>query len=612
MASRIEDYALIGDCETAALVGRDGSIDWLCWPRFDAGAIFAGLLGDTENGRWIINPSAAVISVTRRYRRNTLILETDFATDDGAVTLVDFMPLRVQAARARDTSHLVRIVLGRRGTVAMTTEFILRFDYGSIIPWISRIDDRAIMAIAGPDMVVLRTSVPLMPDGYRHRGDFVIAAGDRVAFTLGYGPSYRPPPEAIDPFDALEATEQTWEHWSGLCRASGEHAEAVTRSLITLKALTYLPTGGIVAAPTTSLPELIGGSRNWDYRYCWLRDATFTLLSLLTSGYHEEAAAWRGWLRRAVAGDPAQVQIMYGIAGERRLDEVQIPWLAGYEGARPVRIGNAAASQLQLDIYGEVIDALYQASFDGLAGAYSDWDLQCAMIEHLETIWQEPDEGIWEVRGGRRHFTHSKVMAWVAFDRAIKSVERFGASGPVERWRDIRSRIHDDVCQHGFDAARGAFTQSYRSSALDASALLIPLVGFLPPSDARVISTVAAIESDLMEDGLVLRYRPEHSQDGLPGRDGAFLACSFWLVDNFVLLGRHDDARNLFERLLRLRNDVGLLAEEYDYHADRMVGNFPQAFSHVAVINTARNLANISGGEKPVERRSDQAAPQEH
>lgn len=605
MAAPIEDYALIGDCETAALVSREGSIDWLCWPRFDSGALFAALLGSPDNGRWIICPRAPDVRVRRRYRHNTLILETDFETDTGTVTLIDFMPPRFQSSRPWDTSHLVRIVLGRSGTVTMMTEFILRFDYGAIVPWISRLGATTLQAIAGPDMVVLRTRAPLRPDGYRHCADFTITAGDSLAFTLGYGPSHQVPPDAIDPFEALEMTHKTWEGWADDCHSSSDIAETTMRSLITLKALTHRPTGGIVAAPTTSLPELLGGSRNWDYRYCWLRDATFTLLALVTSGYHHEAAAWRSWLRRAVAGDPAQVQIMYGIMGERRLNEWQVPWLSGYEKSRPVRIGNAAANQLQLDIYGEVMDALYQASVHGVGDSPSDWDIQCALIEHLETVWQEPDNGLWEVRGRRRHFTHSKVMSWVAFDRAIKSVERFDVKGPVERWRNIRQQIHREVCSNGFDAKSGAFTQSYQSSALDASALLIPLVGFLPPSDPRVKSTVAAIEDTLMEGGLVLRYRPERSDDGLPGHEGAFLACSFWLVDNLVLLGRHQDARTLFERLLELRNDVGLFSEEYDYRSGRMVGNFPQAFSHVAHINTAHNLLDLSNSANPAERRAD-------
>jgi GH15 family glucan-1,4-alpha-glucosidase len=603
MTKRIEDYALIGDCETAALVSRNGSIDWLCWPRFDSGAVFANLLGTPDNGHWSISPVKPA-RVARRYRGHSLILETDFATDDGEVTLIDFMPLRFQQSQSNETSHLVRIVRGRRGTVSMATEITLRFEYGSVVPWVRRIGDDVLLAVAGPDLVVFQSSVPVEAQGMRHRGTFTVAAGADVVFSLGYGPSYGTLPPAVDPFIALKATQKTWEEWIGQCHEFGEHADAVKRSLVTLKALTYRPTGGIVAAPTTSLPETLGGGRNWDYRFCWLRDATFTLLALMTSGFHREAAAWRGWLRRAVAGDPAAVQIMYGLAGERRLIEWEVPWLAGYAGAHPVRIGNAAAGQLQLDIYGEVLDALYQASAAGLAQPSSDWDLQCAMVEHLEAIWPEPDEGIWEVRGGRRHFTHSKVMAWVAFDRAVKSIEKWSLPGPLERWRTVRDTIHDEICRKAYHPDVGAFVQFYGSSNLDASALLIPLVGFLPPSDARVQSTIAAIERDLMEEGLVLRYRPEHTEDGLKTREGAFLACSFWLVDNLVLLGRNDEARQLFERLLALRNDVGLLAEEYDSYKARQVGNFPQAFSHVALINSAYNLHKAATHKKPAEQRA--------
>jgi GH15 family glucan-1,4-alpha-glucosidase len=599
MAKRIEDYGLIGDCETAALVSRDGSIDWLCWPRFDSGAVFAALLGSNDNGHWSICPAAPAPHISRRYRGNTLILETEFETDEGGVTLVDFMPLR-----SGGPSHVFRIVFGRHGSVKMKTEFMLRFDYGSVVPWITRLDDDTLQAIAGPDMVIMCAQAPIVADGYRHHGEFTVAAGDCVVFSLRYGPSYLPPPPSIDPHEALQATEKAWEEWACACKQRGECSGDVLRSAITLKALTYRPTGGIVAAPTTSLPEALGGVRNWDYRYCWLRDATFTLLALVNAGFHQEASAWRAWLRRAVAGDPAQVQIMYGIAGERRLDEWLLPWLPGYEGSTPVRIGNAAAGQLQIDIYGEVMDALFQASAHGLGDIRGEWDLQCALIEHLATIWDQPDEGIWEVRGGRRHFTHSKVMAWVAFDRAIKSAGRFGLPGPVAEWRALRDEIHTQVCKRGFNAELGAFVQSYESDALDASALLIPLVGFLPPSDPRVKSTVEAIQRNLTEDGLVLRYRVDRSDDGVPGRDGAFLACSFWLVDDLVLLGRRDEARALFERLLSLRNDLGLLAEEYDPRSRRMVGNFPQAFSHIALINSANNLWER---DKPAERRSGHA-----
>jgi GH15 family glucan-1,4-alpha-glucosidase len=596
MVKWIEDYALIGDCESAALVSRDGSIDWLCWPRFDSGAVFAALLGGSENGHWSITVPDPAAHISRKYRGNTLILDTDIETNEGSVTITDFMPLRSEG-----TSHLVRLVRGRNGRVKVTTELVLRFDYGSIIPWVTRLNDGSRKAIAGPDMVVLRTSAPIEPEGFTHRGNFTVGTEECVVFVLSYGPSYRPLPETIDPLSALEATERAWEKWACQYPRSGSYSSAVLRSLVTLKALTYRPTGGIVAAPTTSLPETLGGARNWDYRYCWLRDATFILLALMSSGFYEEAADWITWLRRAVAGDPAQVQIMYGLAGERRLIEWEVPWLPGYEGSSPVRIGNAAANQLQLDIYGEVMDALFQSSARGLAPKQSAWDLQLKLIEHLETIWWQPDEGIWETRGGRQHFTHSKVMAWVAFDRAIKSVEQLGVNGPIERWRKVRAEIHSQVCERSYNAKTGAFMQSYGSSELDANALLIPLVGFLPPSDPRVKSTVEAIERHLMQDGLVWRYDTRPAYDGLRSSEGAFLACSFWLADNFVLLGRYDEAKELFEHLLALRNDVGLLAEEYDCLAKRMVGNFPQAFSHVALINTAHNLFKH---EKPAEQRA--------
>ncbi len=595
MATPIEDYALIGDCETAAVVGRNGSIDWLCWPRFDSGAVFGSLVGTPDNGYWTIAATDPKTRITRKYRGNTLILETQIETADGAVTLIDFMPLRSGGA-----SHLVRLVCGRRGKVEMRTEFAIRFDYGSIVPWVTR-RDNSLRAVAGPDMVVLHTSVTLKPQGRMHRGTFVVSGSETVAFVLGYGPSYLPAPEAVDPLEALAATEANWETWAKQCSPSGQYSNAVMRSLVTLKALTYRPTGGIVAAVTTSLPETPGGSRNWDYRFCWLRDATFTLLALMNSGFYREADSWRQWLRRAVAGDPAQVQIMYGLRGERRLDEWEVPWLAGYEGAKPVRIGNAAAAQLQLDIYGEVMDALFQGSRNGLPAEHAAWDLQATMIEHLETIWREPDEGIWEVRGGRRHFTHSKVMAWVAFDRAIKTIEQFGFKGPLQRWRRVRAQIHKQICEQGYNSQVGAFVQSYGSTELDASALLFPLVGFLPPSDPRVKSTVEAIERNLMVGGLVLRYDYKRTKDGLGSREGAFLACSFWLADNLILLGRYDDAKKLFERLLSLCNDVGLLAEEYDTATGRMAGNFPQAFSHVSLVNTAHNLEKH---DKPAEQRS--------
>lgn len=601
MSRPIEDYALIGDCETAALVATNGSIDWLCWPRFDSGAVFAALLGSPDNGHWSIAPRGTPVAVNRRYRGNTLILETHFETAEGAVVLVDFMPLRKSATMA---SHVVRMVTGVRGRVAMRMELVLRFDYGSIVPWVTRIDPSTLKAIAGPDMAILSASIPLTAHGFSHVGEFTIRAGDVKTFTLGYGGSFKDPPEIIDISRALQETEDRWNAWSDPCRPVGRHARTVLRSLVTLKALTYRPTGGIVAAPTTSLPERLGGRRNWDYRYCWLRDATFTLLALMNAGFTAEADAWRAWLRHAVAGRPSQVQIMYGLAGERRLDEWEVPWLSGYGGSSPVRIGNAAATQRQLDIFGEVMDALYQGASGVLGVKRADWDLQRRLVEHLETIWAEPDEGLWEVRGGRRQFTHSKVMAWVALDRAVKSVERFGLAAPVERWRSLRDAIHRQVCEEGFNRRREAFVQSYGSSELDGSALLLPLVGFLPPTDPRIVSTVAAIKQDLMVDGLVRRYLPHRTNDGLPGGEGAFIACSFWLADNLALLGRREEANELFERLLQLTNDVGLLAEEYDPVARRMLGNYPQAFSHVAVINTAHNLGEPT---KPAEQRSGHA-----
>ncbi len=595
MASKIEEYALLGDSETCALVGRDGSVDWLCWPRFDGGACFAALLGTAENGRWLIAPRVRATRVKRRYRDHTLILETEFENSEGAVRLVEFMPRRGKA------SHLVRLVVGTRGTVKMRTELIIRFDYGSLVPWVTRCEDQALCAVCGPDMVVLRTPTPLRGEQRTTIGDFTVSAGETVPFVLSYGPSHLQPPGPIDPQAALADTETFWRSWSSQFAGAGEWTEPVIRSLITLKALTYRPTGGIVAAGTSSLPEELGGSRNWDYRFCWLRDATFTLIALMNCGYYEEAKAWRAWLLRSLAGDPAQVQIMYGLAGERRLTEWELPWLSGYEGAKPVRIGNAAAQQMQLDVCGEVMDALHHGRAGKLAANEAGWELQHELLSHLEMIWTKPDEGIWEVRGGPQCFTYSKMMAWVAFDRAIKGVEQFGLKGPADRWRAIRRQIHEEVCREAFDPKIGAFTQSYGSKALDAAVLLIPLVGFLPPTDPRVRSTVEMIQRHLMADGLVRRYDPVASKDGLPGSEGVFLACSFWLVDNLVLLGRNDEARQLFEKLLSLRNDVGLLSEEYDVKSKRLVGNFPQAFSHIALINSAHNL---SLEKKPAYQRS--------
>jgi GH15 family glucan-1,4-alpha-glucosidase len=597
MASKIEDYALVGDCETAALIGRDGSIDWLCWPRFDSGACFAALLGTANNGRWLIGAADGNARITRRYRDRTLILETDIQTADGTATVIDFMPPRGKA------SDVVRLVVGKRGTVTIRTELIIRFDYGSLVPWVTRIEEGSLRAIAGPDMVVLRTPAKLRGEDRKHVGEFTVSAGQTIPFVLTYRPSHLPPPKPLDPLKALAGTERFWRDWSSRAEAAGEWSEPVNRSLITLKALTYRPTGGIVAAATTSLPEQLGGSRNWDYRYCWLRDATFTLLALMNSGYYEEAKVWRAWLLRAVAGDAAQVQIMYGLTGEHRLNEWEAPWLCGFEDAQPVRIGNAAAGQVQLDVYGEVMDALYQGRSGKMEVDEAAWMVQQELLKHLETIWDRPDNGIWEVRGGPQQFTYSKVMAWVAFDRAIKSVERSGVDGPADRWRALRKTIHDEVCAQAFNSEIGAFVQSYGSKQLDASVLLIPLVGFLPPSDPRVRGTVQAVERRLMVDGFVRRYDTNVTRDGLTGNEGAFLACSFWLADNLILLGRREDARRLFERLLSLRNDVGLLSEEYDPHAKRLVGNFPQAFSHITLINTAHNLTRA---EKPAEQRSAQ------
>ncbi len=600
MASRIEDYALIGDCETAALVGRDGSIDWLCWPRFDSGACFAALLGTPANGRWIIAPRDSNVRVTRRYQDNTLILETEFQNEEGAATIIDFMPPRGKS------SDVIRLVVGQRGRMTMWTEFIVRFDYGSIVPWLTRQEDGALRLIAGPDMVVLRTPISLKNHDLKTAGEFTVFAGQTIPFVLTYGLSYRAFPAPVDPKKALSVTTNYWRKWCGHFEGTGEWSDAVIRSLITLKALTYHPSGGIVAAATTSLPEQLGGERNWDYRFCWLRDATFTLLSFMAAGYYEEAGAWRAWLLRAVAGTPSQVQIMYGLTGERRLTEWAAGWLPGYENSKPVRIGNAAEAQVQLDIFGEVMDALYQAQKGKLPANPADWKLQIELMKHVEKIWNGKDDGIWEVRGGPRHFVYSKVMAWLAFDRAVKSAEEFGLDGPVDRWRDIRQQIHDEVCRKGFNSTVGAFVQCYDSTNLDASILLMPLVGFLPPNDPRVISTVEAIERQLVRDDLVLRYDPAACADGLTGNEGAFLACSFWLADNLILMGRREDARRLFEKLLSVRNDVGLLSEEYDLQNKRLVGNFPQAFSHIALINTAINL---SKPEKSVEHRSGRLTP---
>lgn len=590
--NRIEDYALIGDCETAALVSRDGSIDWLCWPRFDSAACYAALLGDRSNGHWQIRPRGS-FRVERSYRRDTLILETEFHTSSGHVSLIDFMPIRGEA------SDIVRMLVGRSGTVVVQSEHLQRFDYGAVIPWVSQAPDGTLTAVAGPSKTVLRSNLPCALS-IEPNSSFSVDAGQTVTFVLSYAASHLPNPDAIDAQQALAETETFWHDWIAQCTYRGAWPEAVRRSLITLKALTYAPTGGLVAAVTTSLPERIGGERNWDYRYCWLRDATLTLLALLDCGFREEAAAWRDWLLRAVAGSPEKLQIMYGVAGERRLVEDTLDWLPGYERSAPVRIGNAAANQLQLDVYGEVMDALHQARCSGLVPSLEGWQLQRALVGHLSRVWEQPDEGLWEVRGPRQHFTHSKVMAWVALDRTVRAAEQLGLEGPLDEWKTLRARIHRQVCELAFDKELGSFTQAYGSKALDASLLLIPLVGFLPATDERMVGTVRAIEGSLLVDGLVRRYDTNATVDGLPPGEGAFLACSFWLADNYLLQGRRNDATRMFEALLALRNDVGLLAEEYDPSTQRQLGNFPQAFSHLSLIGTALNLAR---GVKPMEQR---------
>ena len=590
--ARIEDYAIIGDTGTVALVALDGSIDWLCLPRFDSPACFAALLGDTSHGQFRIAP-AVDAAVSRRYREDTLVLETEYESAEGVVRVVDCMP------PGTDTHDLVRIVEGVRGAVAMKMHLTLRFDYGSVVPWVRRVDD-VLTAIAGPDAVSLYTSAPIRGEGLSTVAEFTVSAGERVNFVLNWHPSHLPAPPPIDAVAEVAAAEAWWRKWASQCTYAGPHRDAVMRSLVTLKALTYAPTGGIVAAPTTSLPEHIGGVRNWDYRYCWLRDATFTLYALMSNGFVDEARAWRDWLLRAVAGDPSQLQIMYGASGERRLTERELPWLPGYEGSSPVRIGNAASNQFQLDVYGEVLDCLHESRRVGIEPGPADWALQRSILRFLDTAWTKPDEGIWEVRGPRQHFTHSKVMAWVAFDRGVKAIEQFGCEGPVHQWRVRRDEVHEEICRRGFNTRLQSFTQAYDGESLDASLLLIPLVGFLPPDDPRVLGTVAAIERSLMRDGFVLRYATEQTEDGLPPGEGVFLPCSFWLADNYALQGRHADAQALFERLLAVRNDVGLLSEEYDPKSQRLLGNFPQALSHLSLVNTAHNLASTRG---PAEHR---------
>ncbi|HYR20738.1 MAG TPA: glycoside hydrolase family 15 protein [Myxococcales bacterium] len=588
MPSRIEDYAIIADCRSAALVAKDGSIDWLCLPRFDSDACFAALLGSREHGRWQIAPAGGVRRVHRRYREGTLVLETEFETDEGSVTLVDLMPMSGQG------TDLARIVVGNRGRVPMRMELIIRFGYGAIVPWV-RAMEGGIEAVGGPEVLRLVTPVATHGEGLTTVALFSVGEGERIPFVLTWAPSHLPDPGHVDAEQALAGTEAGWREWSAQCQVQGPYRPIVLRSLITLKALTYDPTGGIAAAATTSIPEELGGVRNWDYRICWLRDATFTLYSLMSAGYSTEARAWRDWLLRAVAGDPAQIQIMYGLAGERRLPELTLDWLPGYEGSRPVRIGNAASNQLQLDVYGEVMGALHVSRRVGLPYEQASWALQRNLMEYLETIWNEPDEGIWEVRGPRRHFTHSKVMAWLAMDRAVKSIEQFGTEGPLDRWRALRDQIHESVCRHGYDAELGSFVQSYGSKEVDASLLMLPVVGFLPPEDPRVRGTVAAAEKRLLRGGFLDRYETRSGVDGLPPGEGAFLPCSFWLADNYVLQGRREEARALFERLVGLANDVGLLSEEYDRGLRRLVGNFPQALSHVSLINTAVSLSRPEG-----------------
>ena len=599
MTSRIEDYALIGDCETAALVGRDGSIDWLCWPSFDSGACFAALLGDPCNGRWKIAPAGDSRKVTRRYLPQTQVLETTFETDTGVVVVTDCMPPRGRA------SDLIRLVEGRRGQVEMQMELILRFDYGAVVPWVTRGEDGALHAVAGPDLVVLRTPVELEGRDLTTVARFAVSEGETTPFVLSYGSSSAPPPPPIDPQASLQAAIDFWTGWSEACDVDGPYEEIVKRSLLTLKGLTYAPTGGLVAAPTTSLPECFGGSRNWDYRYCWIRDATLTLLALMNARHFEEAKAWTDWLQRAVAGSPEDMQIMYGLRGERRLMEWCVDWLPGYEGATPVRVGNAAHDQVQIDVYGELMDAFHHARRGGLTGEHT-WQLQKAIMKHVGKIWREPDDGIWEVRGGRRHFTFSKVMAWVAADRAIKSAELFDLDGPVQAWRALAEEIHHDVCAHGFNRKTGGFQRAYDDPGADASLLLLAEVGFLEADDPRFAATVAAVERELITTGgFVLRYDTRRVDDGLPPGESAFLPCSFWLANAYLALGRREEAQALFERLLGVCNDVGLLAEEYDPHAKRLAGNFPQAFSHIALLSTALNLTHTG---KPSEQRASSAA----
>ncbi len=589
MSSPIEDYAMIGDCLTVALVAKNGSIDWLCLPRFDSPACFAALLGGDDNGRWQIAPKGEIRSVSRRYRGDTMVLETEFTTDQGIVRLIDFMPPRGEAP------DIVRIIEGVEGTVDMAMDLVLRFDYGSIVPWVNRRPD-GLTAIAGPDMVHLVSSVPTHGEHYTTVSDFTVEPGQRLPFVLTYYPSYNAEPDPVDPEVSLHETLDFWTKWSQQCTYQGQHRDVVMRSLLTLKSLIYEPTGGIVAAPTTSLPEKLGGVRNWDYRYCWVRDSTFSLYALANAGFLEEAKAWRLWLHRAVAGTPETLQIMYGLEGQRRLPESELPWLRGYEGALPVRIGNEAASQFQLDVYGELALTMYECRRAGLESSVEGWDVAVKLYGALEKLWREPDEGIWEVRGPRRHFTHSKMMAWVAFDRAVRAIEDFGLEGPAERWRAIRDEIHAEVCREGFNAAKNSFVQYYGSDQLDASLLMMCIVGFLPASDPRVKGTIEAIERELADDqGFVNRYIAQESVDGLPPGEGKFLLCSFWLIDNLYALDRKDDAQRILDTKLALCNDVGLLSEMYDPETKRLIGNFPQAFSHLGLIHSIFTLNEHHG-----------------
>jgi GH15 family glucan-1,4-alpha-glucosidase len=590
----IEDYALIGDCETAALVSRSGSIDWFCLPRFDSDACFAALLGSPDNGRWQIAP-AAKARVSRRYRPGTLILETRFQTRTGSVTLIDFMPFR------KSHPQIIRILRCNRGTVRIKTDLTIRFDYGRTVPWVTREADGCLVAVAGPHLLFYSSSVPVQGEALHTVSEFTIRKGQTFHFDLQYSDSVQRRRVHTTPKALLHKTQASWCRWSCRCTYKGPFAEALERSLITLKALTYAPTGGVLAAATTSLPEEPGGERNWDYRYCWIRDATFTLLAFIHAGYHHEARRWRDWLTRSVAGSPQQLQVLYGVAGERNLLEWEVPWLSGYRGASPVRVGNAASAQLQLDIFGELADAFYQERHSSHSAPTKNVDLAFALIGQLQKIWRRPDHGIWEVRGPERHFTHSKVMIWVAFDRIIRRCEEGGISAPLAEWRSVRDAIHREVCRRGFDKKLNSFVQYYGSKQADAALLMIPLVGFLPPSDARVHGTVRLVEQQLLRHGLVRRYQTAKTDDGLRGSEGAFLPCSFWLADNYELLGRHAEAERLLKRLLKLRNDVGLLSEEYHTQKKCLVGNFPQAFSHVGLVNTIMNIYRARG---PADQRS--------